>query len=123
MQSGVSPAAPSGWAGLLQLFPSAGQLVETVKSMVRTIGPLAGPKVAQVLRKGISDAFQTYTTALTAGFQKHQAPDGSFPYSLGMFGAAASCFTQALQGCHHLLDLWWWRVCCCTPCKAGPGKM
>ena len=96
MQSGVSQAAPSGWAGLLQLFPSAGQLIDTVRSTVSTIGPLAGPKVAQVLRKGISDAFQTYTSALTAGFQKHQAPDGSFPYSLGMFGAADCCLTQAL---------------------------
>ena len=83
MQSGVSQAASSGWAGLIQLFPSAGHLVDTVKSTVNTICPLAGPKVAQVLRKGISDAFQTYTSALTAGFQKHQVPDGSFPYSLG----------------------------------------
>ena len=105
MQSGVSQAPTSGWAGLIQLFPSAGHLVETVKSTVNMICPLAGPKVAQVLRKGVSDAFQTYTSALTAGFQKHQAPDGSFPYNLGMFDAAASCLIQALQSCHQLLDM------------------
>lgn len=92
MQSGVSQGAPSGWAELVQLFPSAGHLVDTVKSTVDIICPLAGPKAAQVLRKGISDAFQTYTSAITAGFQKHQAPDGSFPYNLGM-SSAASCST------------------------------
>ncbi|KAL3141745.1 hypothetical protein ABBQ32_004426 [Trebouxia sp. C0010 RCD-2024] len=87
-QSGVSQGAPSGWTGLVLLFPSAAHLVDTVKSTVATICPLAGSKAAQVLRKGVSDAFQTYTNALTAGFQKHQSPDGSFPYNLGMFDAA-----------------------------------
>ena len=85
MQSGVPPGAPSGWTGLVRLFPSAAHLVDTIKSTVDMISPLAGSKAAQVLRKGISDAFQTYTSALTAGFQKHQSPDGSFPYNLGMF--------------------------------------
>ena len=88
MQSGVSEGAPSGWAGLVRLFPSAGHLVDTIKSTVNTICPLAGTKAALVLRKGISDAFQTYTSALTAGFQKNQSPDGSLPYNLGMFCAA-----------------------------------
>ena len=45
--------------------------------------PLAGPKPAQVLRRGFADLFQTYTNALSASFQKHQQPDGSFLYNIG----------------------------------------
>ena len=122
MQSGVSQAAPSGWAGLIQLFPSAGHLVDTVRFTVSTICPLAGPKVAQVLRKGISDAFQTYTSALTAGFQKHQAADGSFPYNLGMFGAAAPCLHEPFEAATLAL-LCSRYVICCKPTKAGPVSM
>lgn len=83
MQSGASQSGLSGWSAVVELFPSAGHLVNTVKSTANTMCPMAGPKVAQNLRKGISDAFQTWTSALAAGFQKHQSPDGSFPYSLG----------------------------------------
>lgn len=75
---------PSGWAALTQVFPSAGHLVSTVQSTVSILRPLPGPRVAQVLQRGISDSFQTYTNALSTGFQKHQQPNGSFPYNLGM---------------------------------------
>ena len=74
---------PSGWGPLTQAFPSANHLVGTVQSSVSILQPLAGPKAAQVLHRGIADLFQAYTNALSTGFQKHQQPDGSFPYNLG----------------------------------------
>lgn len=93
-QTGMSQGVPSNWPGLVQLFPSAHHLVDTVKSTADTICPLAGPKAAQVLQKGISDAFQTYTTAVAAGFQKHQSPDGSFPYNLDVLVEAVMELTS-----------------------------
>ncbi|KAL0020026.1 hypothetical protein WJX77_004844 [Trebouxia sp. C0004] len=76
--------APSGWDALTQAFPSANRLVSTVQSTVSILRPLAAPKPAQVLRRGFADLFQTYTNALSASFQKHQQPDGSFPYNIDM---------------------------------------
>lgn len=101
MQEALSQGAPSGWAALTKLFPSASHLISSVQSTVSILRPLAGPKVAQVLRRGISDLFQTYTSALATSYQKHQQPDGSFPYHLGK-----------LPGClWYILDvvtLRWW---------------
>ena len=73
----------TGWDILIQLFPSASHLLDSTKSVVSILTPLAGPKVALLLRKAISDLFQAYTSAMGAGFQKHQQTDGSFPYNLG----------------------------------------
>lgn len=72
-----------GWDILIQLFPSAVHLVDHVKATVTILTPLAGPKVAILLRTAVSDLFQTYTSSMAAGFQKHQQPDGSYPYNLG----------------------------------------
>ena len=83
LQGNAQAPGPTGWTALTQTFPSAAHLVSTVQSTVVTLQPLAGPQVAQVLRRGVSGAFQTFTSALTAGFQKQQQPDGSFPYHLG----------------------------------------
>ena len=86
---------PSGWGLLTQAFPSANHLVGTVQSSVSILHPLAGPKAAQVLHRGIADLFQAYTNALSTGFQKHQQPDGSFPYNLGT-GLCSQCTSDAL---------------------------
>ncbi len=82
-QGSQAQGPPSGWDALTQAFPSANRLVSTVLSTVSILRPLAGPKPAQVLRRGFADLFQTYTNALSANFLKHQQPDGSFPYNLG----------------------------------------
>ncbi|KAL0048399.1 hypothetical protein WJX82_002404 [Trebouxia sp. C0006] len=92
---------PSGWDALTQTFPSANRLVSTVQSTVSILRPLAGPKPAQVLRRGVADLFQTYTNALSASFQKHQQPDGSFPYNLDMMDEMQHlCLVIHMRGCH-----------------------
>ena len=86
---------PTGWGALTQAFPSANHLVSTIQSSVSILRPLAGPDAAQVLRRGFADLFQAYTNALSAGFQKHQQPDGSFPYNLGN-DLCSQCTSNAL---------------------------
>ena len=105
-QGSQAQGPPSGWDALTQTFPSANRLVSTVQSTVSILRPLAGPKPAQVLRRGVADLFQTYTNALSASFQKHQQPDGSFPYNLGKAQpahAVPSFF--ALDGPCHILTI------------------
>lgn len=97
LSQGVASDGPlTGWDILIQLFPSANHLLGNVESIASMLTPLAGPKVAILLRKTISDLFQTYTSSMSAGFQKHQQPDGSYPYNLGMLSAKGTlCVASA----------------------------
>ena len=97
LSQGVASDGPlTGWDILIQLFPSANHLLGNVESMTSVLTPLAGPKVAILLRKAVSDLFQIYTSSMSAGFQKHQQPDGSYPYNLGMLCAKGTmCVASA----------------------------
>lgn len=94
---GVASDEPlTGWEILTQVFPSALHLLDNVKAAVSALSPLAGPKVAVLLRKTVSDLFQTYTSSIAAGFQRHQQTDGSFPYNLG----GTTCLSLCLLMLH-----------------------
>ncbi|KAK9823889.1 hypothetical protein WJX72_006201 [[Myrmecia] bisecta] len=72
----------TGWGQLMEIFPSADDLLDEVQAMVAILAPLAGPRVAQAVRKGFADLFGLYTAALLQGFLKYRAPDGSYPAGL-----------------------------------------
>ena len=45
--------------------------------------PLAGPRVAEALRKTVTEMYGVWSQALAAGFAKYTMPDGSLPARLG----------------------------------------
>ncbi len=52
--------------------------------MVQILTPLAGPRVAEALRKTVSEMFGVWSQALAAGFAKYTMPDGSLPPRLSV---------------------------------------
>lgn len=54
-----------------------------IQAVVQILAPLAGPRVAEALRKTVNEMFGVYTQALAAGFAKYTRPDGTLPPRLG----------------------------------------
>jgi hypothetical protein len=59
------------------------------QAVVREVAPLAAPRMATAVRKGVTDLFQAYCASLSAAFAKHRAPDDSLPEKLGACGGSA----------------------------------
>ncbi len=81
-----------------------------MQAVVQILAPLAGPRVAEALRKTVNEMFGVYTQALAAGFAKYTRPDGTLPPRLGgslppfrdlQYPAtiACTCATSLLSAC------------------------
>ncbi|KAK9905543.1 hypothetical protein WJX75_001810 [Coccomyxa subellipsoidea] len=80
---GLPATEETGWAQLTAAFPSADNLLDEIQAVVQILAPLAGPRVAEALRKTVNEMFGVYTQALAAGFAKYTRPDGTLPPRLG----------------------------------------
>ena len=58
-------------------------LLLRMQAVVQILAPLAGPRVAEAVRKTVNEMFGVYTHALAAGFAKYTKPDGTLPPRLG----------------------------------------
>lgn len=95
-----------GWAHLSASFPSADMLLDELQAVVGLLQPLAGPQVAQAMRRIVVDLLTVWATAVGTAFTASQAEGGGFPTNLGELPARDSagraeggCIRQ-LHGCH-----------------------
>ncbi|CAL8472152.1 g11694 [Coccomyxa elongata] len=80
---GLPASEETGWAQLTTAFPSADNMLDEIQAVVQILAPLAGPRVAEAVRKTVNEMFGVYTQALAAGFAKYTKPDGTLPPRLG----------------------------------------
>ncbi|BDA47404.1 Exocyst complex component EXO84A [Coccomyxa sp. Obi] len=80
---GLPATEETGWAQLTTAFPSADNMLDEIQAVVQILAPLAGPRVAEAVRKTVNEMFGVYTQALAAGFAKYTKPDGTLPPRLG----------------------------------------
>lgn len=73
-----------------------------MQAVVQILASLAGPRVAEAVRKTVNEMFGVYTQALAAGFAKYTKPDGTLPPRLGEPRSLCLCI-RAFASCIYRL--------------------